>query len=64
MTRRGKVYLEASAKVDSERRYTLEQAIEMACELSFAKFNETLDFNPVLKHPLVSLANNSKISLS
>ena len=35
--------MEASAKVDSERRYTLEQAIEMACELSFAKFNETLD---------------------
>ncbi|RLC46774.1 MAG: 50S ribosomal protein L1, partial [Candidatus Coatesbacteria bacterium] len=43
MTRRGKLYLEASAKVDSERYYTLEQAIEMACELSFAKFNETLD---------------------
>ncbi len=37
------MYLEASAKVDSERYYTLEQAIEMACELSFAKFNETLD---------------------
>jgi len=43
MTRRGKMYLEASAKVDSESYYTLEQAIEMACELSFAKFNETLD---------------------
>jgi len=37
------MYLEASAKVDSESYYTLEQAIEMACELSFAKFNETLD---------------------
>ncbi|HUT02866.1 MAG TPA: 50S ribosomal protein L1 [bacterium] len=43
MTRRGKMYLEASAKIDSEMYYTLEQAIEMACELSFTKFNETLD---------------------
>jgi len=43
MTRRGKKYLEAASKIDRQRHYSLEEAIEMACELSFTSFNETLD---------------------
>ena len=43
MTRRGRKYLEAASKIDRRRHYSLEEAIEMACELSFSKFNETLD---------------------
>jgi len=43
MTKRGTKYLDAASKIDRQRYYSLEKAIEMACELSFTKFNETLD---------------------
>ena len=48
MTRRGSKYLEAASKIDRERHYSLEAAIEMVCELSFAKFDETLDLGAKL----------------
>ncbi|MBN2208606.1 MAG: 50S ribosomal protein L1 [Candidatus Coatesbacteria bacterium] len=43
MTRRGRKYLEAASKVDRQGHYSLEEAIELACGLSFTKFDETLD---------------------
>ena len=43
MTRRGRKYLEAASKFDRQRHYSLGEAIEMACSLSFTKFDETLD---------------------
>lgn len=43
MSRRGKKYLEARAKVDRNRRYPLKEAVELLRELSYAKFDETVD---------------------
>jgi len=46
MTRRGRKYKEAASKVDRQGQdhlFSLEEAIELACEVSFAKFDETLD---------------------
>ncbi|MCD6328587.1 50S ribosomal protein L1 [bacterium] len=48
MAKRGKKYLEAASKVDRQKQYPLEDAIGMACELSFAKFDETLEVSAKL----------------
>lgn len=40
---KGKQYQAASAKVDSEQLYDLEEAIALAKEVAFAKFDETFD---------------------
>jgi large subunit ribosomal protein L1 len=44
----GKKYAAAAAKVDSERRYELPDAVALAKELAFAKFDETLEVTMVL----------------
>ncbi|UOD33749.1 50S ribosomal protein L1 [Deferribacteraceae bacterium V6Fe1] len=43
MPRRGKKYKEAIAKIDRLKLYDLEEAIEMAKNTAFAKFDETVD---------------------
>lgn len=43
MGKKGKRYLEAMAKIDRTKKYTLEEAVELAISTSFAKFDETLD---------------------
>lgn len=43
MAKHGKKYREARTKVDSARRYTFQEAIDLATGSSFAKFDETLD---------------------
>ena len=43
MSKRGKKYLEARAKVDRNRRYPLKEAVELLKELSYARFDETVD---------------------
>jgi large subunit ribosomal protein L1 len=43
MAKRGKQYQAASAKIDAERSYDLEEAIALAKEAAFAKFDETID---------------------
>mgnify|MGYP001596498386 CR=1 FL=1 len=43
MKRRGKKYLEAFKKTDRQKRYTLEDAIELVQEAKYAKFDETMD---------------------
>ncbi|XOB66323.1 50S ribosomal protein L1 [Deferribacteres bacterium DY0037] len=40
---RGKQYQAASGKIDSEKSYNLEEAIALAKEAAFAKFDETID---------------------
>src|SRR5690554_3526603 len=43
MAKRGKKYAVASAKVDSLKRYELEEAVALVKEMSFAKFDESVD---------------------
>ena len=43
MARRGKKYLEVKKKVDRTRRYPLREAVELLKELSYAKFDETVE---------------------
>ncbi len=43
MSRRGKKYLEVKKKVDRTRRYPLREAVELLKELSYAKFDETVE---------------------
>lgn len=43
MAKRGRKYTEAVKKIDSQIRYPLNQAIKLAKESSFAKFDESLD---------------------
>lgn len=43
MAKRGKKYLEARLKVDREKRYPLREAVELLKELSYAKFDETVE---------------------
>lgn len=43
MAKHGKKFRSAQAKVDSSRRYTFQEAVQLASECSFAKFDETLD---------------------
>jgi large subunit ribosomal protein L1 len=44
----GKKYAAALAKVDQERRYELDEAVSLAKEVAFAKFDETLEVTMVL----------------
>lgn len=43
MTTKGKQYRKARANVDTSRRYGLEEAIQLALESAYAKFDETVD---------------------
>ncbi len=45
MAKHGKKYLEASKLVDSTKAYSPEEAIELAKEASFAKFDETVELH-------------------
>ncbi|MCX7821937.1 MAG: 50S ribosomal protein L1 [Syntrophobacterales bacterium] len=43
MAKRGKKYLNARAKVDPFKKYTFEEAVRLAIECAYARFDETLD---------------------
>ncbi|MBA4367619.1 MAG: 50S ribosomal protein L1 [Desulfobacterium sp.] len=43
MPKRGKKYVESRGKVDSLRRYDVTEAIQLALNSSYAKFDETID---------------------
>ena len=43
MAKKGKKYLEALAKVEPNRKHTLEEAITKVKEIAFAKFDETVE---------------------
>ncbi|MFZ3048154.1 MAG: 50S ribosomal protein L1 [Desulfatirhabdiaceae bacterium] len=43
MPTRGKKYLESRKKIDSLKRHPLAEAVQLAIESSYAKFNETID---------------------
>ncbi len=43
MAKRGKKYVEAKKKIDRTRRYDLREAVELLGEISYAKFDETVD---------------------
>ena len=43
MAKHGKKYNAASAKVDVLKRYELEEAVALVKEMSFAKFDESVD---------------------
>jgi large subunit ribosomal protein L1 len=44
----GKKYREAASKVERNRRYTLREAVDLAKQIAFAKFDETLEVTMVL----------------
>lgn len=41
--KRGKKFRAADAKIDREKKYTLEEALKLATEIGFAKFDESVD---------------------
>jgi large subunit ribosomal protein L1 len=43
MVRRGKKYLEAKKKVDRTKRYPFEEALDLLPQVSYAKFDETVE---------------------
>jgi large subunit ribosomal protein L1 len=43
MAKRGKKYLNARSKVDPLKKYTFEEAVKLAIECAYARFDETLD---------------------
>lgn len=43
MSTRGKKYIEVSAKIDSRKEYTVDEAMELAAQAHYAKFDETVD---------------------
>jgi large subunit ribosomal protein L1 len=45
MPKHGKKYLEALSKIDSERTYEPEEAVKLAKEAKFAKFDETVELH-------------------
>jgi len=45
MSKRGRKYKEAAGKVDRERAYTPEEAIELTKDVSFANFDETVELH-------------------
>jgi large subunit ribosomal protein L1 len=45
MAKRGRKYREAAAKVDRERAYSPEEAIELAKEIGFARFDEPVELH-------------------
>lgn len=48
MAKRGKKYREALSKIDRTRRYTFEEAVKLALENAYAKFDESVDVAVVL----------------
>ncbi|UCC62637.1 MAG: 50S ribosomal protein L1 [Anaerolineae bacterium] len=45
MPKRGRKYKEAAAKIDRERAYSPQEAIELVKEISFANFDETVELH-------------------
>lgn len=43
MGKKGKKYLEAKKKIDREKRYTMEEALDLLPQISYAKFDETVE---------------------
>ena len=43
MPKRGKKYLESQKKIDITKRHALAEAVQVALESSFVKFDETVD---------------------
>jgi large subunit ribosomal protein L1 len=43
MPKRGKKYIEAAKKIDRRRKYTFQEAIELATETSYVKFDSPVD---------------------
>ena len=43
MPKRGKQYLDARSKIDTQKRYEFEEAVASALQSSYAKFDETVD---------------------
>ncbi len=43
MAKKGKHYLEAIKKIDRDSKYTLEEGLALIKEVSYAKFDETID---------------------
>jgi large subunit ribosomal protein L1 len=43
MARKGKKYIEARNKVDREKRYTVEEAFDLLPQITYVKFDETVD---------------------
>jgi large subunit ribosomal protein L1 len=43
MSKRGKKYLESRAKIDSQKRFPFDEAVQLALGASYAKFDETVD---------------------
>lgn len=43
MAKRGKKYLEAKKKVDREKRYSMEEALDLLPQIAYAKFDETVE---------------------
>ena len=41
--KRGKKFRAAEAKIDKEKKYTIEEALKLAAEIGFAKFDESVD---------------------
>ncbi len=48
MARRGKKYRAVKAKVDTSKRYSLDEAIKLALDTAYAKFDESIDTAVVL----------------
>ncbi|MBX6423726.1 50S ribosomal protein L1 [Thermosulfurimonas sp. F29] len=48
MAKRGKKYREALSRIDRTRRYTFEEAVKLALENAYAKFDESVDVAVVL----------------
>ena len=43
MAKHGKKYIAASSKIDPAKRYTFQEAVQLAAGTSYAKFDQTLD---------------------
>ena len=43
MAKHGKKFLAARAKIDHAKRYTFQEAVQLAAETSYVKFDQTLD---------------------
>lgn len=43
MGKKGKKYIEAKKKVDREKRYSMEEALDLLPQISYAKFDETVE---------------------
>jgi len=45
MPKRGKKYIEVNKKVDRLKKYTFKEAIELAIESSYVKFDDSVDIS-------------------